>query len=338
MKKHTLITGEPFSFEAGGRLDSLTLVYHTSDRAYTPGEKVIWICHALTGNSDPEDWWPQMVGKGCLIDPAKYYVVCAGMLCSPYGSSGPSSINPATGKPWYLDFPETTVRDIVRANILVRKHLGIEHIDMMLGPSIGGFQTLEWCIMEPDIIDSAIFLATATRVSPYLTAFNESQRMALLADPTFKAAESLEGGRDGLACARTIALISYRTYDGYNATQWEEDPDTLFADRAGSYQRYLGLKLVRRFDAYSYWYLTRSLDSQNVGRGRGGVEAALSRIKARCAVISIDSDVLFPPKHGKETVAALKWASYYEISSIYGHDGFLIEHDQLTAILAPLMP
>ena len=338
MKRHSWITGEPFVFEGGGSVDSLTLVYHTSDREYRPGEKVLWICHALTGNSDPEDWWPQMVGKGCLIDPEQYYIVCVNMLCSPYGSTGPSSINPATGKPWFMDFPDTTVRDIVRANILVRKHLGIGHIDMMLGPSIGGFQTLEWCIMEPDIIDSAIFLATATRVSPYLTAFNESQRMAILADPSFKEAKSLEGGKDGLACARSIALISYRTYDGYNATQEETDPDTLFADRAGSYQRYQGLKLVRRFDAYSYWYLSRSLDSQNVGRGRGGVEAALSRIKARCAVISIDSDVLFPPKHGKETVAALKWASYYEISSIYGHDGFLIESDQLSAILRPLLP
>ena len=164
MKKHTLITGEPFAFEGGGSLDSLTLVYHTSDRPYSPSEKVIWICHALTGNSDPEDWWPQMVGEGCLSDPAKYYVVCVNMLCSPYGSSGPSSINPATGKPWFLDFPDTTVRDIVRANILVRKHLGIGHIDMMLGPSIGGFQTLEWCIMEPDIIDSAIFLDTGSTV------------------------------------------------------------------------------------------------------------------------------------------------------------------------------
>ena len=260
-----------------------------------------------------------------------------GVLSFPVFSCGPASVNPATGKPWFFDFPRTTVRDIVRANILVRNALGIEKIDLMLGPSIGGFQTLEWVIMEPDVVSEAVFLATAHRVPPYLTAFNESQRMALLADSTFKAAESLKGGEAGLKCARSIALISYRTFDGYNLTQKESEQDTLWADRAASYQRYQGEKLVRRnFDAYSYWYLTYALDSQNVGRGRGGVEKALETIKAKCTVISITSDYLFPPKHGKETAAALKDAAYYEIDSIFGHDGFLIENDQLTGILGKL--
>jgi len=216
MKRNEIHIDKPFEFECGGVLDSLTLVYHTSDREYRPGDKVVWICHALTGNSNPEEWWPKMVGPGCLIDPAKQFVVCVNILCSPYGSSAPCSVNPKTGKPYMLDFPKTTVRDMVRASILVRKHLGIESIDMMLGPSIGGFQTLEWAIMEPDVVKSAVFLATATRVPPYLTAFNESQRLALEADPTFREAKDLDGGRAGLRCARSIALISYRTFDGYN--------------------------------------------------------------------------------------------------------------------------
>lgn len=336
MQRHEIHIDEPFKFESGGVLDSLTLVYHTSAREYRKGDKVVWICHALTGNSDPEDWWPQMVGPGCIIDPEKQYVVCVNILCSPYGSSAPCSINPKTGRPYLLEFPKTTVRDMVRAAIIVRKHLGIDTIDMMLGPSIGGFQTLEWAIMEPDVIKGAVFLATATRVPPYLTAFNESQRLALEADPTFRQAADIDGGKAGLRCARSIALISYRTFDGYNLTQEEKEIDTMFADRAGSYQRHQGDKLVDRFDAYSYWYLTLAQDSQNVGRGRGGVEKAMEKIKARCAVISIDSDVLFPPKHGKKTVADLKWASYYEISSLYGHDGFLIEFEKLSEILSPL--
>jgi homoserine O-acetyltransferase len=236
-----------------------------------------------------------------------------------------------------FDFPRTTVRDIVAAEILVRKHLGIERIDLMLGPSIGGFQALEWVIMEPEVVRDVVFLATATRVLPYMPAFNESQRMALEADPTFREAKDLTGGRKGLACARSIALISYRTYEGYNLTQREKEEDTLFADRAGSYQRYQGKKLVDRFDAYSYWYLTLALDSQNVGRGRGGVEAALARIQANCMMISIDSDVLFPPSHGMDTVAALKSAQYRELSSRFGHDGFLIETEQLTDILLPFL-
>ncbi|MBR5076915.1 MAG: homoserine O-acetyltransferase [Bacteroidales bacterium] len=337
MQYHKLVIDKPFEFEAGGRLDCLEMVYHTSDRAYRPGETVVWICHALTGNSNPEDWWPQLVGKGKLFDPDKYFIVCSAMLCSPYGAAGPAATDPATGRPYFFTFPRTTVRDIVSANILVRKHLGIDRIDLMLGPSIGGFQALEWVIMEPEVVRDVVFLATATRVNPYMTAFNESQRMALEADPTFREAKDLSGGRAGLACARSIALISYRTYEGYNLTQPEPDTDTLFADRAGSYQRYQGKKLVDRFDAYSYWYLTHALDSQNVGRGRGGVEAALSRIQANCMMISIDSDVLFPPSHGRATVAALKNAQYRELSSRFGHDGFLIETEQLTGILLPFL-
>ncbi len=337
LKEHKLIFSEGFDFEAGGHIDTLEMVYHCSDREYRPGETVVWICHALTGNSDPEDWWPQTVGEGKLFDPEKFFVVCAGMLCSPYGSSSPASLNPATGKPYMLDFPRTTVRDVVRANILVRKHLGIEKIDMMIGPSIGGFQALEWVIMEPDMVRDVVFLATGTRITPYMTAFNESQRMALLADSTFTEARDLDGGKKGLACARSIALISYRTFNGYNLTQYERDDDTLFADRACSYQRYQGEKLVKRFDAYCYWYLTYMLDSQNVGRGRGGVGKALSTIKSNCLVVGIDSDVIFPPAHGKLTAAELPHAEYREISSSFGHDGFLIENDQLVKILSPLL-
>lgn len=337
MTKHLLKYEERFEFESGGSLGRLDLVYHTSDRPYTKGEKVVWICHALTGNSNPEDWWPDMVGKGKLFDPDRVFVVCSAMLCSPYGACGPAAPDPVSGKPLLMDFPRTTVRDIVRANILVRKHLGIECIDLMLGPSIGGFQTLEWVIMEPDVIKRAVFLATSTRVTPFMTAFNESQRMALKADPSFLEAKSVEGGRDGLACARSIALISYRTYDGYNYTQAEQGDDTLFADRAASYQRYQGQKLVNRFDAYSYWYLTYALDSQNVGRGRGGIAKALEAVTARCLVISIDSDVLFPPAHGRLTACQIRNAGYCEISSRFGHDGFLIEAEQLAAILSPIV-
>ena len=336
LKRHELYIDEPFFFEGGGSIASMTMVYYTSDREYKPGEKVVWVCHALTGNANPEDWWPAMVGPGCMFDPDKVFVACSAMLCSPYGACGPATVNPQTGKPYLLDFPRTTVRDIVRANILVRKHLGIETIDLMLGPSIGGFQTLEWVIMEPDVVKRAVFLATSNRVMPYLTAFNESQRMALKADQTFVEAKDINGGIEGLKCARSIALISYRTFEGYNVSQPEPDDNTMFADRAASYQRYQGEKLVRRdFDAYSYWYLTYALDSMNVGRGRGGVAKALELIKARCAVISITSDQIFPPGHMRETAQSMKHADYYEINSIYGHDGFLIENDQLTAILRP---
>ena len=337
MRRHVLTAGEPFTFECGKKLEGIRIVYHTSDRDYTPGEKVVWICHALTGNSNPEDWWPQMVGAGKLIDPEKYYVVCAAMLCSPYGECGPASIDPSTGRPYFLSFPRTTVRDITAADILVRKHLGINKIDLLIGPSIGGFQAVEWAVMEPSVIERAVFLATDVRVAPFLTAFNESQRLALLADQSFGEAASLDGGRAGLECARSIALISYRTFDGYNLTQAEQEDDTIFADRAASYQRYQGVKLVRRaFDAYSYYYLSLALDSMNVGRGRGGVAAALATIEAKCYVICITSDVLFPPDRCRAAAEAIPFSEYWEINSIFGHDGFLIENDQLTGILSDI--
>ena len=338
LKRHVLHVSGRFEFEAGGHLDQMDLVFHTSDREYSEGEKVVWICHALTGNSNPEDWWPEFVGPGLFFDPEKVFIVCVSTLCSPYGECCPTTVNPASGKPYYLDYPRTTIRDIVSANILVRKHLGIKKIDLMLGPSIGGFQAIEWSIMEPDIIRNSVFLATSQRGTPYMTAFNEVQRMALLADPSFKSAESIHGGEAGLKCARAAALISYRTFMGYNITQAETDDDVLFADRASSYERYQGQKLVKRdFDAYSYWYLSYALDSMNVGRGRGGVNKALGLIKANCTVISITSDQIFYPELMREMADAIPSASYHEISSIYGHDGFLIENDQLAAIIAPVL-
>ena len=338
MRRNVLHHNSPFEFETGGRLDSMDIVYHTSDRDRVPADKVVWVCHALTGNSDPSDWWAGMVGPGKLFDPGKVFVVCVSMLCSAYGECGPASPDPATGRPRLLDFPETTVRDMVRAGNLVREHLGIEHIDVMLGPSIGGFQTVEWLVSYPEVVRKAVILATAARATPYLTAFNESQRLAMLADPSFLAAESVRGGEAGLVCARSIALISYRTYMGYNATQAEKDEDCVIADRAASYQRYQGRKLVARdFDAYSYWYLTRALDSMNVGRGRGGVAAALATVRAECSVISITSDQLFPPCDLRDIARMVPRAEYHEIDSIFGHDGFLIENDVLVEILKPFI-
>lgn len=329
MIRHEIQTDIPL--EAGGVLRNAHVAFHTSS---CRSGKVIWICHALTANSDPEDWWPQMVGPGKPLDTEKNFIVCVNKLGSPYGSEGPARENPSTGKPWMLDFPRITIRDIIKACMAVRKHLGISHIDLLIGSSTGGFQALEWAVSEPEIFGRCAFLATAPRVSPYLGATIEAQRMALEADGSFREAKDLGGGAEGLKCARAQALISYRCFEGYRLTQSEEDPDTLFAGRVASYERYQGEKLVRRgFDAYSYYTLCNAMDSHNLGRGRGGVKAALGRIKASCTVVSIDTDALFPPSEGKEWAAWIPGAKYYEISSQFGHDGFLLETAKLTAIL-----
>jgi homoserine O-acetyltransferase len=272
-----------------------------------------------------------MVGPNCCVDPEKDFVVCVNIFGSAYGTTGPRSIADP------LAFPRFTVRDTARLFSLVREHLGIEQIDLLVGSSIGGFHALEWAIMEGERILNAAFIATAPRVSAWLSAWMEVQRMAIEADPTFRACENLDGGRKGLEAARAISLISYRSFDGYNLTQYETDDDCLFASRAASYERYQGEKLVKRgFDAYSYYYLLYCVDSQNVGRNRGGVAIALSQIKAKSIVIAITSDGLFPPAESSIWAQHIPNAQYYEIESRFGHDGFLLETEQITRILGSL--
>lgn len=326
---------EDFRFEAGGRLDLVKVVYHTSPVRHG---RVIWICHALTANSNPEDWWPTLVGPGLFFDPDKDFLVCVNTLASPYGSSGPASSNPATGHPYLFDFPSVTVRDMVAAMAAVRRHLGIEKVDLLVGSSIGGFQAVEWAVAEPDLFTHVALIATSPRVSPFLSAGIETQRMALEADPSFRDARDLSGGTAGLRCARAQALISYRSFEGYGLTQAETDDDTLFASRAASYERYQGEKLVRRgFDAYSYYYLCNAVDSHNAGRGRGGVAAALGRIQAPTVVASIDTDGIFPPSEIEKWAPMIPGAVYKRLTSHFGHDGFLLETRQLMDVLEPLL-
>ena len=341
MRWNKLRIEDDFAFEAGGSVRGIEVVYHTSDREYKAGDRVVWLCHALTANSNPMDWWPEMVGKGCCIDPEKDYVVCVNIFASPYGTTGPRDWcerREAKGERSPLDFPKVTVRDMARLFPIVRKYIGIEKVDLLVGSSIGGFQALEWAILESEVIERAAFIATAPRVTPWLGAWMESQRMAIEADPTFKACESLAGGQKGLEAARALSLISYRTFDGYNLTQAEENEDCLFAGRVASYERYQGEKLVKRdFDAYSYYYLTWSVDSHNVGRKRGGVAAALGKIQAKSVVITITSDGLFPPVEGREWAAWIPGAKYVEIESKWGHDGFLLETEAIAERLEELI-
>ena len=299
------LTIKEMRLEAGRTLSPAVIVYHTSKKAWTPGEKVVWICHALTANSNPEEWWPDLVGPG---------------------------------RPYLLDFPEVTVRDIATAALAVRRALGIPAVDLLVGSSLGGFLAFELALAEPEVFKHQVYIATAPRVSPWLTAMNEAQRMALEADPSFRAARDIHGGEAGLRCARAQALVSYRSFDGYLRTQSESDPDTLFASRAASYERYQGEKLVRRcFDAYSYWYLTRALDSHNAGRGRGGMEKALRMLRGDIHVVDIASDGLFPPEETEAYAALIPGAVRHTLTSHFGHDGFLLESSQISAILSPLL-
>lgn len=337
MIRKNLHVAKPFRFEAGGEVPEIDICYHTSGD-YSAEKKVVWICHALTANSDAEEWWPDLVGPGATFDTDRYFVCCVNMLGSCYGSSGPSSVNPKTRKPYMLSFPPVTVRDIINASILVRRHLGIDKIDLLVGASIGGFQALEWSIMEQKVISQAIFIATCARMNAWCGATLAAQRMALEADPTFLAERSLKGGRTGLKCARAQGLITYRTYDSFVLTQSERNEDSIFPERVESYEQYQGEKLVKRFDAYSYYSVVKSAESHNVGRFRGGVEKALGSIKAKSMVISINTDLLFPPKEMEQWAQFIPGAEYHEITSLYGHDGFLLEWQQLKELMKPYLP
>lgn len=321
----------PFELERGGVLSSLTIAYHTYGTLNADRSNAVWVCHALTANSDAADWWPHTIESGCFLDSDKYFTVCANILGSCYGTTGPLSINPATGEPWYDAFPKLTIRDVVRAHILLADYLGLSHMHALVGSSVGGFQATEWAVLEPSRFDRLILLATDAKASPWTIAVDETQRMAIKADSTYGEPRP-DAGAVGLAAARALGLLTYRGGEGYNRTQG--DKDSIYdGHRACSYQQYQGHKLVKRFDAYSYMAILDTFDTHDVGRGRGGVEAALATIAIPTMVIGLTTDIIFTPAEMRALATMIPGAEYCEITSPFGHDGFLVEHQQLNEIL-----
>ncbi|MCX6140514.1 MAG: homoserine O-acetyltransferase [Candidatus Kapabacteria bacterium] len=320
----------PFVLEGGSSISQLEIAYHTYGTLSATGDNVVWICHALTGNSDAATWWSRLVGPGRVIDTNSHFVVCANMIGSCYGSTGPTTVTDS-GSPLYRDFPLVTARDQVRAFIRLRKELGISHIRTLIGGSMGGQHVLEWALLETDVIERIVPIATSAKHSPWAIAFNSAQRLALEADPTFNEPRADAGGA-GLIAARAIGMISYRTPVLFNVRQREEDEriDDFHAD---SYQRHQGNKLAHRFSAHAYHTLTRAMDSHDLGRNRNGVGAALRSITARTVVIGIDSDLLFPESEQQFISDMITRSKYRRLSSASGHDAFLIDQRKLSIIL-----
>jgi homoserine O-acetyltransferase len=321
-----------FKLENGKKLRHVEIAYQTHGKLNAKKDNVIWACHALTANADVLDWWKGLFGSNDLFNPEEHFIICANVLGSHYGTTNPLSQNPVTGQPYYLAFPDFTIRDLVAAHRLLASHLGIDTIKVLIGGSLGGQQAVEWAITDNSAIENLILVASNAVHSPWGIAFNESQRLAIAADRTFYA-QHPEGGLKGLKAARSIALLSYRTYEAYSATQLESVNDKTSAFRASSYQNYQGEKLCKRFNAYSYWYLSKAMDSHNVGRGRQGVADALKSIRANTLVIGIENDVLFPLSEQIFLAKHIRDADFHSINSAYGHDGFLIETDILTKVI-----
>ncbi len=329
--------GEPFELECGDSLPGITIAYHVYGRLNAGGSNVVWVCHALTANADVARWWPGLVGPGCLIDPDKYFIVCANILGSCYGSTGPLSVDPATGKPYFTNFPLISIRDMVKAHILLRRHLGIERIGLLMGGSMGGYQAMEWCVMEKGVIDSMFLIATSPSESAWGIAVHTAQRLAIEADESWRD-PSEQAGRKGLKAARAIGILTYRNYGILVQKQTDPDPEKMDHYRASSYVDYQGEKLVNRFSAFCYWLLTKAMDSHHLGRGRGGrLEDVLQGITQRTLIMGIDSDILCPVQEQCFIERWLPEATLIEIDSAYGHDGFMVEGEKIRKHLGELM-
>jgi len=321
---------EAFALENGTVLPGLTIAYHTYGKLNEAKDNVVWICHALTANSDAADWWKGLVGEGCIINADDNFIICANILGSCYGSTGPLSINPKTGKTYYSDFPTITIRDMVNAHIILRKHLGIATINLLIGGSMGGYQAMEWCVMEANAIDKLFLIATSPSESAWGVSVHTAQRLAIEADSTWREHRQDAGSR-GLKAARAIGILTYRNYRILHERQTDPDPEKIDNFKASSYIIYQGDKLAKRFNAYSYWLLTKAMDSHHLGRGRGGdLIKTLQSIDQPTLVMGIGSDILCPLDEQRFIAEHVPHADFIEIDSAYGHDGFIIETKQIT--------
>ncbi|MEM0939146.1 MAG: homoserine O-acetyltransferase [Bacteroidota bacterium] len=307
-----LTVSETFLLESSETLDQLQISYQTYGELNDEKSNVVWIFHALTGNSDPFEWWPGVVGRGSIIDPSDFFIVCANMLGSCYGSTEPTD----------FEFPLITIRDQVNAFKLLKEYLKINRIQVGIGGSMGGQQLLEWAVQEPLLFETIVPIATNARHSPWGIAFNETQRMAIENNP-----------EKGLETARAVAMLSYRHFTTYQQTQ--KDSDNRSDDfSASSYQRYQGQKLSRRFSPFSYYTLSKAMDSHNVARSyHDDMNRALQQIKSKAVIIGIDSDILFPTSEQRFLAESIDNSNFFQLNSIYGHDGFLIEVNQINEIL-----
>jgi homoserine O-acetyltransferase len=347
---------DPLVLESGYTLGPVDLVYESYGEPNADRSNAILICHALSGDHhvagyhDPHDrrtgWWDNMIGPGKALDTRRYWVICSNIIGGCKGSTGPTSIDPRTGQPYGLTFPVVTIGDMVAAQKRLLDHLGIQRLYSMAGGSMGGFQVLEWTLRYPEMVRSAICIASAPRLSAQAIAFNSIGRSAITRDPEWKEGRYTgRGPEQGLATARMIGHITYlsemlldakfgRRLQSANRLSYNFSSE--FAIE--SYLNHKGSAFTERFDANSYLYITKAMDYFDIERSYGPLKEAFARIQARCLFVSYSTDWLFPTSQTKEMVRAMlscgKPVSFIDIDSPYGHDAFLVEEERLTRIVS----
>lgn len=328
---------QPFVTEGGATVPDPTIAYQTWGELNAERDNVILVCHALTGNTAADEWFAGIFGDGKALDPSEYFIICPNVLGSCYGTTGPTSINPKTNKPYGGNFPKVSIRDIVRLQQQLLDLLDISAIELVIGGSMGGMQALEWCIMD-DRPHSAVLIGMGEKHRPWAIGISHTQRQAIYNDPNWNNGfySDKHPPKNGLALARMIAMNSYRHPADFDEKFGRKLQDGESQYEVESYLKYQGQKLVERFDAVSYVRLTQAMDSHDIRRSRLRIAETLAELTIPIKVVGIDSDMLYPPNECHELAELLPDGRYEEISSPHGHDAFLIEFDQLNPIITSL--
>jgi len=321
---HMVLEG-PFVFD-NGTIPRLEISYAVGGQPSPDGENVVFVCPPFTASPFVTDWWQGLFGDGKHFDPHSHCIVSVAPLGSTYGSTGPQSIGP-DGRPYLHSLPQFTVRDLAMVNQLVLEELGITKVGYLVGASLGGMVALEMAITRPSCYERMVLIGSNATQSQYMAAYSESQRMIIELDPTWKLM-SIDAGMNGLKVARSVAILSYRPYTAYHATQVGVNPIT-GQHRSVSYQRYKGEELAKRFNAISYHRLLGTFDSHDVGRDRAGIDAALSLVEAETVVLSLAGDQVFHESEQLVLAKGIRNCKWFRIETKYGHDGFLTETDQI---------
>lgn len=349
---YSTVVLDSFTLESGFVLRQVEVAYRTWGTLNETGDNAVVVFHSMTGDSDATSWWGSLVGPDRAVCTLSNFVICANLLGSCYGTTGPTSLNPDTGETYRASFPICTVRDQVRLHLELVEYLGVQQVRQVVGGSLGGFMALEWAVLDPNVAE-VIAVATSGRHSAWCIGWTEVQRQAIYADPNWNGGfYTSEVQPDaGLATARMMAMMSYRNTSSFGArfgraAAAEKDntdslraaapsipPETRANFSVETYLRYQGQKLVSRFDANSYVRLTQTSNSHDLARDRGEYIDVLGSIKARVLVVGVDTDILFPLEEQKELAQAIPQATLEVITSPHGHDGFLLEGDTLNHIV-----